>query len=175
MAVRGKFWQGDVAAKLIFPLSNDFTQNKEKAQGICTAASLAWAKACLKLGRFVNTWDEIGTSKHNLNIVMATLRYMDANPVGQTELAGVKSLSGGVDGTATSIKDVIEAIKVSEYGIGIFWNSYHTMGYGYSHKQKDLFDMNYGLFRAKYSKGIQAKIEELYGDDIIGYRIIGKL
>lgn len=175
MAVRGKFWQGDVAAKQVFPLSNDYTQNKEKAQGICTAASLAWAKACLKHGRFINTWDEIGTSKHNLNIVMATLRYMDANPVGQTELAGVKSLSGGSDGTAKGIKDVMEAIKVSEYGIGIFWNGYHTMGYGYSHLQKDLFDMNYGLFRAKYSKGIQAKIEELYGDDIIGYRIIGKL
>ena len=110
---------------------------------------------------------------------MATLRHMDANPVGQTELAGLKSMSGGVDGTATSMSDVIEAIKVSQFGVGIFWNSFHTMGYGYSHKQKDFFDMNYGLFRAKYSKGIQAKVEELYGSDgagkIIGYRILGSL
>jgi len=171
----GKFWQGSVAAKQVFPLTNEFTQDKGKSQGICTAASLAWARGCLKLGRFVNTWDEIGTSKHNLNIVMASLRKLDANPVGQTELAGLKSLSGGVDGVANGIKDVIEAIKVSKYGVGIFWNSYHTMGYGYSHHQKDLFDMNNGLYRSKYSRGIQAKIEELYGDDIIGYRILGKL
>jgi hypothetical protein len=99
---------------------------------------------------------------------------MDSNPVAQTELAGLRSLSGGTDGTARGIKAAMEAIKVSQFGIGIVWNGYHTMGYGYSHKQKDLFDMNYGLFRAKYSKGIQAKIEELYGDDIIGYRLIGR-
>ena len=41
MAVRSsKFWHGDVSAKLVFPLSNNYTQNKEKAQGICTAVVL---------------------------------------------------------------------------------------------------------------------------------------
>ena len=56
MAVRSsKFWHGDVSAKLVFPQSNNYTQNKEKAQGIYTAASLAWAKACLKHGRFIDS------------------------------------------------------------------------------------------------------------------------
>jgi hypothetical protein len=173
MPIGPKFWHGDVTASLVFPLENNYTQRSDKDQGICTAAALAWCKACLKHGRFINSWSEIGTSVHNLNIVMATLRRLDAAAVAQTELAGVRAIGG--DHPCNGIAEVMRAVETSPFGIGIFWNSYHTMGFGYSHHQKDLFDMNYGLFRSKYSAGIKTKIEELYGDDIIGYRLIGKL
>lgn len=173
MARGPKFWHGDMVASTVFPLENNYSQANKADQGICTAAALAWCKASLKLGRFVNSWAEIGTTVHNLNIVMATLRHLDANPVAQCELAGVKALGG--DRACTGIEEAMNNIKPSEFGIGIFWNSYHTMAFGYSHLQKDFFDMNYGLFRSKYTAGIKAKVQELYGDDIIGYRLIGKL
>lgn len=173
MAIGPKFWHGDASAKQVFPLENNYSQRSDKDQGICTAAALAWCRACLKHGRFINTWAEIGTTVHNLNIVMATLRHLDSSPAAQTELAGLKALGG--DHVCTGIEEVMRAIKVSEYGLGIFWNSYHTMAFGYSHHQKDFFDMNYGLFRSKYTAGIKSKVAELYGDDIIGYRIVGKL
>jgi hypothetical protein len=171
MAVGMKFWHGNMVAKQVFPLSNNFTQHNETAEGICTAASLYWARACLRKKGIVDSWDEIGVSQHNLNIIMATLRKYDSNPAAQTGLVNLRMETGG-DGVARGVKDVINAVKASRNKIAIFWNSYHTMGYGYSHHQKDLFDMNYGLFRSKYSKGIEAKIQELYGDDIIGYRLL---
>ncbi|HUB48528.1 MAG TPA: hypothetical protein VMB73_26430 [Acetobacteraceae bacterium] len=171
MAWGVKFWHGNMVARRIFALQNNYRQRNE--EGICTAASLFWCRKCLELGRAVNTWDEIGKSDHSLNIIMHTLRTMDNNPVAQTELAGLQSVGG--DRVAGSMEEVMTIIKSSASKIGIFWNGYHTMGYRYSHHEKDMFDMNYGLFRSKYSKGIEVKYEELYAgpqDRIRGCRIV---
>jgi hypothetical protein len=171
MAWGVKFWHGDMVAREVFALQNNYRQRDE--EGICTAASLFWCRKCLELGRGVNTFDEIGKTDHNLNIIMRTLRTMDNNPVAQTELAGLASVGG--DRVVNSMEAVMTLIKSSASKIGIFWNSYHTMGYRYSHHEKDMFDMNNGLFRSKYSKGIEVKFAELYAgpqDQIIGCRIV---
>jgi len=166
-----KFWHGDMVAREVFPLQNNYRQRD--AEGICTAASLFWCRACLELGRGVNTFGEVGKSDHALNIIMHTLRGLDNNPVAQTELAGLRSLGG--DRPVTSMEEVMTVIKSSASKIGIFWNSYHTMGYRYSHHEKDFFDMNNGLFRSKYAKGIEVKYDELYptpADRIVGCRVV---
>ncbi len=49
------------------------------------------------------------------------------------------------------------------------------MGHRYSHLEKELFDMNFGLYRSKYSKGIEEICYENYPgdeDEIIGGRIV---
>lgn len=166
-----KFWHGDMVAHQVFPLQNNYMQRD--AEGICTAASLFWARRCLELGRGVNTWAEVGKSDHALNIIMHTLRGLDSNPTAQTELAGLRAVGG--DRQVASMEAVMTIAKASAGGVVIFWNGYHTMGYRYSHHQKDLFDMNHGLYRSKYSKGIDARINEFYptpADRVIGCRVV---
>lgn len=173
MPVGLKFWQGDVAAETIFPLQNNYRQKGDGAEGICTAAALFWARKCLELGRAPDSWAEIGKSDHNLNIIMTTLRNLDNNPIAQTELAGLNAV--GADRAVASIDEMMEVVKVSTTGVAIFWNSYHTMGYRYSHLNKDYFDMNFGAFRCKYTRGIAHKYHELYtgpADQIIGCRVV---
>lgn len=173
MGVGLKFWQGSVAAQTVFPLQNNYRQKGAGAEGICTAAALFWARKCLELGRAPDTWAEIGKTDHTLNIIMTTLRTLDSNPVEQTELAGLNVI--GRDQPVDSIEAMMELVKLSSTGVAIFWNAYHTMGYRYSHLNKDFFDMNYGAFRCKYSRGIANKFNELYpgaADQVIGCRIV---
>jgi hypothetical protein len=55
--------------------------------------------------------------------------------------------------------------------VGIFWTPGHTMGYRYSHHEKEFFDMEQGLFRSKYTAGIKAKVRENY-DEPFGCRVV---
>ncbi len=81
-----------MAATQVFPLENAFYQKNDPqgSQGICTAVSLFWCRKVLELGRGVDSFDEIGKTRHNLNIIMATLRNLDNNPAKQTERAGLE-------------------------------------------------------------------------------------
>lgn len=151
-------------AKEIFKLTNNFTQSG--AQGICTAGSLAWAKACLKKRGHVNSFSEVG-SFHNLNIQMATIRRYDFQPRKQTETAGLKLIR---EFQVKSIEEVIGKVKSNSPHVAIFWTDYHTMGYRYAHHDKEFFDMEAGLFRAKHTKDIQAKMEEVFSKK--GYGIV---
>ncbi|BBO69298.1 hypothetical protein DSCA_32280 [Desulfosarcina alkanivorans] len=164
-----KFWHGNMTAKQVFPLTNPYTQDSGGSQGICTAASLAWCKAVLKKGSAVNAWAEMGVSEHTLNIQMRTLRRLDSQPREQTELAGLVPV--GNDHNASLI-EVIRIIETTAPFIGIFWTAGHTMGYRYAHHQKEFFDMEQGLFRAKYTAGVRAKIEEHYAGAVIGCRVV---
>jgi hypothetical protein len=169
-----KILHGDTTAQQVFPLDNPYTQHNGVSQGICTAASLAWAKACLRMARGVNSWSEVGVSVHNLNIQMASIRKLDSSPRAQTEMAGLTPV--GLDKVINNLGELFNHVKATGPHIGIFWNSYHTMGYRYSHHQKDFFDMNNGLYRAKYTEGIQNQIINFYQDagvhKIIGLRIV---
>lgn len=164
-----KIWHGNMTAKQVFPLTNPYTQDSGNSQGICTAASLAWCRACLKKGGAINSWAEMGVSQHLLNIQMRTLRRLDSQPREQTELAGLEPVGGDHD---VSLIDVIRIIETTAPFIGIFWTVGHTMGYRYAHHQKEFFDMEQGLYRAKYSAGIRAKIEENYSGAVIGCRVV---
>lgn len=172
MVVMGlKFWHGDMSAKEVFPLSNPFSQSYGAAQGICTASSLAWARACLKRGRAVSTWDEVGVGFHALNIQMATLRRYDNDPQTQTEMAGLELVTEPAVG---SVDDVIRKVAMTKPFTAIFWTAEHTMGYRYSHHEKEFFDIETGLWRAKYTAGIRAKMNEIVGryGPVVGCRIV---
>ena len=153
-----------MAVKQIFALTNPYKQNGE--EGICTAASLAWCKCCLKLGRGLTSANELRPDARALNAQMAVLRRFDNNPEAQTEMAGLKWVK---EFTAHSIDDVIREMKASPSHIGIFWNTVHTMGYSYSHNDKEFFDQNNGLYRAKTSKEIRGLFRSLgYGNPAWG-------
>ena len=164
-----KFWHGNMTAKQIFPLENPYTQDSGGSQGICTAASLAWCRACLKKGGSVNSWEEIGVSKHMLNIQMRSLRRLDGSPAEQTEMAQLEPV--GNDHNVTLI-EVLRIIETTPPFTGIFWTGGHTMAYRYQHHAKEFFDMEEGLFRAKYTAGARAKIEENYRGRVIGCRVV---
>ncbi len=147
-----------MAASTVFTLDNNFSQGG--SQGICTAASLAWARKCLEKRGHVNSFAEISRGGvHAINAQMAVLRKYDGNPRKQTEMAGLTFVN---EPAVSSIDDVIKKVKASESGVAIFWTQFHTMGYRYSHQEKEFFDMEAGLFRSKYSKNIKAKMEQIF-------------
>jgi hypothetical protein len=169
MVLGAKFWHGDMKARLIFPMNNPFTQRGGRDQGICTASSLAWCRACLKLGRGVNTFGEIGLNTHLINIQMATLRRYDSNPREQTEMAQLNIVGNDRN---VNLDQMLEVFKATLPHIGIFWTSCHTMGYRYSHHDKEFFDIEQGLFRSKYTEGIKEKIEQNYRGQVLGCRVV---
>lgn len=164
-----------MAAKRIFKMANDFTQfnrgwkGKNGAQGICTAASLAWAKKCLE-GRRITSFSSLGVSAHGLNAQMAILRRHDGDPARQTEMAGLEMV--GNDRVINSFDDLAKNVKSTAPHVAIFWTAGHTMGYRYTHHQKEFFDVEDGLYRAKFTKDIKKKINKEYGGFLQGMRVV---
>ncbi|MCX6272116.1 MAG: hypothetical protein NTU44_13025 [Bacteroidetes bacterium] len=161
-----------MAAKLVFSMANSFSQGYGSKVGICTAASYAWAKACLKKRGGVKSFSEIGIDAPTLNIQMATLRRFDADGKEQTEMAG---LSMVCELKVTSLDEVISKAKQHAPHVAIFWNATHTMGYRYAHNEKEFFDIETGLFRAKTSAEILAKMKEIFSkgySNVQGMRIL---
>jgi hypothetical protein len=159
-----------MAAKLVFPMQNNFHQGDEV--GICTCSSLVWARKSLKLGRGLKSYSELGLSSHAMNVQMAVLRKHDRQPAKQCELAQLEMV--GADTVIASIDDILRLVKGSTAHVAIFWTQSHTMGYRYGHLEKEFFDVETGLFRAKYTKDIKAKMTEIianYGP-VEGLRLV---
>jgi len=159
-----------MAAKQVFAMQNNFAQGS--SVGICTCISLNWARRVLKKGGAINAYSEIGLSDLTLNAQMAKLRKLDSDPVAQSALVDLEAVGG--DRNIASADDVIRLTKQTPPHVAIFWTAGHTMGYRYAHNEKEFFDNEVGLFRAKTSKEIKAKINEVtknYGG-IIGMRIV---
>jgi hypothetical protein len=167
-----------MSAKLAFATNNDYTQWKGRkkdgkpwdAQGICTVASLAWAKKSLEKGRGLKTFQELGLDDLTMNAQMAVLRKFDKKPAEQTDMAGLEII--GNDQTIKSIDDVVQLVKATAPHVAIFWTKDHTMGYRYAHNEKEFFDIEKGLFRADDTKDIKAKMTEIIGGygPVIGLR-----
>ena len=154
-----------MAAKLIFKMSNPNTQHNGSSMGECTAASLAWARRCLKSRGRVNSYNEIGINPIALGAQMSVIRKMDADAGGQTMRTGLKVVN---DYKISSLDDLITYVKLTPPHVAIFWNSFHTMGYRYSHNEKEFFDLNEGLFRAQTSAEIKDKIKESFRNNNYG-------
>ena len=146
-----------MAAKLVFPMQNNFGQGNE--QGICTCSALTWARKTLQLGRGLSAYSELGLDSHTMNVQMAVLRKYDSEPQKQCELARLEMI--GTEKTIASIDDIPRLVKGTAPHIAIFWTQTHTMGYRYAHHEKEFFDVEVGLFRAKYTKEIKAKMTEI--------------
>lgn len=159
-----------MAATLVFPMQNNFLQGTEV--GICTCCALTWARKTLQLGRGLKTYGELGLDDHTMNAQMAMLRRFDSQPDKQCELAQLEMV--GNDTTIASVDDVLRLVKGSQSQIAIFWTQTHTMGYRYAHHEKEFFDNEVGLFRAKLSKDIKAKMQAViapYGA-VLGLRLV---
>jgi hypothetical protein len=153
----------------VFALHNNYTQSGQ--QGICTAASLDWCKKTLKAGRGLKAASEL-MDTHTLNAQMAVIRKLDASGADQTDRAGLKSVGG--DRVIASIDDIIKTAKNTPPHVAIFWTSGHTMGYRYAHHEKEFFDIETGLFRAKLTDDLKKKMEGIiktYGP-VIGMRVV---
>ena len=150
-----------MAAKLIFSMQNNFTQGNEV--GICTCSALTWARKSLQLRRGLKSYTELGLDNHTMNAQMAILRRHDNHPAKQCELSQLEMI--GNDTVIAAIDDIPRLAKATAPHVAIFWTQTHTMGYRYAHNEKEFFDAEEGLFRAKTTKDIKAKMTQI----IAGY------
>jgi hypothetical protein len=159
-----------MAATEIFKMTNSYTQGKEV--GICSCIALNWARRVLKKGSGINAYSEIGLTELTMNAQMAKLRKLDADPDAQSALVDLEPVGG--DQVIASVDDVIRLVKATIPHVAIFWTSTHTMGYRYAHNEKEFFDNEIGLWRAKTSKEIKAKMKSVtdtYGG-VVGLRVV---
>lgn len=158
-----------VSATLVFGTDNNFYQGYDpptgdlKSGGICTAASMNWAKKVLKSGRSVDTFKAIGLDVHTLNAQMATLRQLDDKPAEQCDRVGLQMVGGNKDLKIASIADVIKLGEDNRNEVVIFWTKPHTMAYRYASNNKEFFDIEVGLYRAKTTADIKKAMEDTTG------------
>jgi hypothetical protein len=170
--------EGDtpMAVRQIFALANDFAQGDEI--GICTVASLQWAKVTLRLGRGVGAFNELGLSPHQLNALMAVWRRFDGNPAAQTAGMGLQIV--GADRPVNQFIDVQRFVNLTPPHMCIFWTAEHTMGYCAQVRQErrecEFFDMECGFYLADNDSDIRATVLAQFAaggyTPIIGMRIV---
>jgi hypothetical protein len=159
-----------MSADLVFATNNDFAQGKR--QGICTAASMNWAKKVLEKGP-IDSFNGIGLDEHTLNAQMATLRKLDNQPAEQCDRVGLQMV-GNQDWKIGSVEDVTALGENNPGEAIIFWTKEHTMAYRRQQSNKEFFDIEVGLYRAKTTAEIGQKIKEVTGSygDLIGARVV---
>ena len=113
-----------MSIRKIFSAKNDYFQGGEG--GICTVASLQWAKKCLELGRGLGSFDELALSEHQLNALMAVWRQKDDEPAVQTTGMGLEIV--GSDEVITQFIDVQKKVNLTNPNICIFWDNTHCCG-----------------------------------------------
>ncbi len=146
-----------MAVRRVFPMANNYFQGN--AAGICTVASLQWAKRCLQLNRGLGNFDELSLTPHQMGALMAVWRQHDADPDGQTTGMGLARV--GADLAVTQIIDVQRYVNITPPHICIFWNSTHTMGYRLSTRygrEVEFFDIENGLWVCNNDADMRAKI-----------------
>ena len=152
-------------------MNNNYHQ-KDK-QGICTVASLQWAKKCLQRRRGLGSFHELGLSAHQMNALMAVRRKHDDNPAIQTQGMGLNIV--GNDRPVTRFIDVQRFTNLTAPHVCIFWTAGHTMGYRVSTahgRECEFFDIEDGLWVADNDTDIQKTVMKNYGAGIQGMRIV---
>jgi hypothetical protein len=164
-----------MAVECIFRLSNDYSQDGDV--GICTAISFNWAKYTLKKGKGLAKRSDLKLDTHTLNAQMAVIKKLD----GQEETNEYLELFGLNFVAGTDVRnhaDIEKFAKDNAPHVAVFWNSHHTMGYNYAHLAKEFFEPEQGLFRAKLTKDIDAKMQEVFARDnyaVVQHAVVVKL
>jgi hypothetical protein len=159
-----------MASRRIFAMSNEYWLGAEG--GICTVASLHWAKKCLQLGRGIGSFAELAISVHQLNALMAVWRRHDGNPAIQTAGMGLRLVAGDIP--VTQMIDVQRHANLTAPHVCIFWTAGHTMGYRVSTRngrECDFFDIETGLWTADNDSDIRQTVLEHY-PGVVGVRIV---
>ena len=160
-----------MAARRIFPMTNNYFQGN--SAGICTVASLQWAKVCLKIGRGIGNFYELQLSSHQMNALMAVWRRFDNAPAAQTQGMGLRII--GNDRAVNQFIDVQRFINLTPPHICIFWTNNHTMGYRVSTihgRECEFFDIEDGLWLAYNDMDIRQVVMQNYRGQITGMRIV---
>ena len=148
-------------SRRVFQMTNNFTQRDAATEvGICTVASLQWAKTTLQRGRGLGSYMELGLSDHQMNALMAIWRRNDGDPTEQTKGMGLK-IVGGADHAVGQMLDVQRITNLTGPHVCIFWNSHHTMGYRVSTKhgrECEWFDNEDGLWLANNDMDIRTTV-----------------
>lgn len=154
----------------IFPMANNFFQGM--AQGICTVASLQYARRVLELGRGLGSFDELLLSPHQLNALMAVWRGYDDRPAAQSAAFHLIIVGGG----DRPVRDALEMQRITNLTaphVCIFWTVGHTMGYRVSTRhgrECEFFDIETGLWLADNDMDIRAQIIHDYAP--VGMRVL---
>jgi len=150
-----------MSLRRVFPMQNNFYQGDE--QGICTVASLQWAKTCLQRNRGIGNFNELTLTAHQMGALMAVWRRFDGDPEGQTTGMGLARV--GADRAVTQFIDVQRFANLTPPHICIFWNSHHTMGYRVSTargRECEFFDIEDGLWLADNDSEIRQKVIHIF-------------
>ena len=147
----------------------------DNPRSTCTAASLTWCHMMLSgttTPRAEHFLPDDPTLNRNMHAV--GVGATDHDPATQVALMGLEIVDQGA-GAITS-QQIADKFSSNAPHVGLFWNSFHTMAYRYHHHDKRYFDNNVGLYKAKYTKHIVAKMEEVRKRDYLegwcGYAII---
>lgn len=158
-------------SRKVFAMDNNYSQGG--AQGICTVASLQWAKKCLQLGRGLGSFHELGLSVHQMNALMAVWRQHDGNPALQTQGMGLHIV--GNDRLVNQFIDVQRFTNLTVPHVCIFWTAGHTMGYRVSTahgRECEFFDIEDGLWLADNDTDIRQTVMNNYRGAIQGMRVV---
>ena len=147
-----------MAATEVFKMNNP--------NSTCTAAALTWAYMVLaktatpKAALFLPSDPTLAQNMNNI-------KDLDDDAQTQIAIMGFESVKTRT-GVGLSSVEIAEAFKNNAPHIGIFWNSFHTVGYSYGHLDKYYFDNNVGLYKAKKTADIVAKMEDVRKADNYG-------
>ncbi len=138
----------------------------ENPNNTCTAASLSWCT--MVLSKLTTPRADLFEAKDpTIRAYMSNVETLDADPETQVAFLGFEVVKKKL-GSVLSSTEIAEVFKNNAPHAGIFWNSFHTMGYAYSHLHKQYFDNNVGLYRAKKTADIVAKMEGVRKDNGYG-------
>lgn len=147
-----------MAADEVFKMSNP--------NSTCTAAALTWVYMVLS-GTTTPAAHQFLPQDTTLRANMRNIEDDDGNPERQSAIMGFEIVKNDTNSAKTST-EIAEIFKNNAPHVGIFWNSFHTVGYHYGHHNKQYFDNNVGLYKAKYTKDIVAKMEQVRKDERYG-------
>jgi hypothetical protein len=141
-----------MAATEVFKMNNP--------KNTCTAASLTWSYMLLS-GATTPRADLFLPTDTTLARNMENIKDDDGNPDRQVALMQLEPAKKKMGPGSISSTEIAEVFKNSAPHIGIFWNSFHTVGYSYGHLNKQYFDNNVGLWRAEKTADLVAKMEQI--------------
>ncbi|HVR63899.1 MAG TPA: hypothetical protein VMU50_18485 [Polyangia bacterium] len=141
-----------MAATEVFKMNNP--------NSTCTAAALTWSYMLLS-GSAKPRADLFLPRDPTLARNMENIKDDDGNPERQVALMQLEPVKKNMGPASISSSEIAELFKNNAPHVGIFWNSFHTVGYSYGHLDKQYFDNNVGLYRANHTKDIVAKMDEI--------------
>jgi hypothetical protein len=153
--------------------TNDFQHSfGNSGQGACTLFSLLWAKESLRKGRGLKR-NEIPKNRLEIERLHSLNRWDEDNLPVVLEKVGLASAENhGNDYAIATLDDLARHVHSLTPHVAIFWNSHHTMGYRYAHNEKEFFDPECGLYRARHTRDILAKIMQVFNAS--GYAAVEK-